>query len=66
MRWQDCGYTPEQITELEAAGYKRQSTRTQGGWLVYYSHAETWDTTPIVFEPDPEEPDPEEDFWFQD
>jgi hypothetical protein len=35
--------------ELEAAGYVRQSTRTTNGWLVYYSHPETWNTTEVVF-----------------
>ena len=34
---------------LEAAGYVRQSSRTQGGWLVHYAHPETWDTTQVVF-----------------
>jgi hypothetical protein len=34
---------------LESAGYVRQSSRTTDGWLVYYSHPQTWATTPTVF-----------------
>jgi hypothetical protein len=47
-------YSPADEAALEAAGYVRQSSRTTDGWLVHYSHPETWETTPTKFLADEE------------
>lgn len=55
----DTAFPLDEAT-LESLGYERQSTRTQGGWLVHYSHPVTWSTTGTMFVPDSDDMDDEE------